>query len=42
MKLAIVAFAAALICLCFLSAKFTLVVLALALIAVGVWLLKCE
>ncbi|MBD5113755.1 MAG: hypothetical protein HDT46_00900 [Ruminococcaceae bacterium] len=41
-KLAIIVFAAAVICLCFLSAKLTLVIIALALIAAGIWLLKCE
>lgn len=38
---AVILFALAIICLCFLSAKFTLIVLAAALIAVGIWLLKC-
>lgn len=40
-KLAVILFAAALVCLCFLSAKITLIVLAAALIAAGIWLLKC-
>lgn len=40
-KLALVAFILALMCICFLSAKVMLVVLALSLIAVGIWLLKC-
>ena len=41
-KLAIIVFGAAVICLCLLSAKLTLVIIALALIAAGIWLLKCE
>ncbi|MCM1298272.1 MAG: hypothetical protein NC228_01805 [[Eubacterium] siraeum] len=40
-SLAAILFAAAVICLCLLSAKFTLVALAAALIAGGLWLLKC-
>ncbi len=39
-KLSAVLFGAALICLCLLSAKFTLVLLAIALAAAGIWLLK--
>ena len=41
-KLAIIVFGAAVICLCLLSARLTLVIIALALIAAGIWLLKCE
>lgn len=40
-KLSLILFCAGLLCLCLLSAKLTLVVLAAALIAIGVWLLKC-
>lgn len=40
-KLSLILFAAALLCLCFLSAKLTLVLLALSLIALGIWLMKC-
>ena len=39
-KAALIFFAAAVICLCLLSAKITLVVLAISLAAVGIWLLK--
>lgn len=40
-KLSVILFAAALLCLCFLSAKLTLTVLAIALIVLGILLLKC-
>ncbi|MBD5082470.1 MAG: hypothetical protein HDT44_12010 [Ruminococcaceae bacterium] len=40
-KLSLLLFAAALICLCMLSAKLTLILLALSLIGLGIWLLKC-
>lgn len=38
---AVLLFGAALICLCFLSTKLMLVILALALIAAGIMLLRC-
>lgn len=40
-KLSVILFAAALMCLCFIFPKLILVLLALSLIALGIWLLKC-
>ncbi len=40
-KLALLFFIAALICLCFLSTKLMLVILAVSLIVLGILLLKC-
>ena len=40
-KAAMILFIAALICLCLLSAKLMLIILALALVAAGIWLLRC-
>lgn len=34
-------FGCAVLCLCFISFKVFLVILALALIAIGIWMLKC-
>ena len=40
-RLSLILFCAGVLCLCFLSAKLMLVVLAVCLIGLGVWLLKC-
>lgn len=40
-KLSLILFCAGVLCLCLLSAKLMLVVLAVGLIGLGVWLLKC-
>ncbi len=40
-KLSLFLFCGGLLCLCFLSAKVMLIVLAAALIGIGLWLLKC-
>ena len=40
-KLSLILFCAGVLCLCLLSAKLMLVVLAVGLIGLGIWLLKC-
>lgn len=40
-KLSLILFGAGVLCLCLLSAKLMLVVLAVALIGLGIWLLRC-